>query len=163
MSLIETINRAAMDARKSAMKASPGAEKEQRTMAATLIVGIQSDIKSLQKSATKNGVMPSIDDEMCMRALRSALKGQEETLRLAQEADQNSRIPEIREKIELIKGLMPTAASEEDVRKEIEAILARTEPTKGLMGVIMRELNDRFGTSLDRSMASKLAKSMTGK
>lgn len=161
MSLIEVINSAALNARKAAMKEQDPAVKAECKTIAELIVGIQGDIKSIQKGATKDGKMPDVDDEMCMRALRSALKGQEETLRIIEEAGQSGRILEVKTKIELIKSLMPEAVSEEEVRAAVQDILEANGLSKGVMGVIMKELNAKFGTSLDRGMASRIAKEMT--
>lgn len=163
MTLIDSITKEALAARKAAMKNTDPEIKAHNKMVAELIVGIQGDIKAIQKSSTKDGKMPDIDDETCMRALRSALKGQEETLRLIEEAGQINRVEEVKMKISTIKGLMPEVASEEEVRQEIQNLINKETSNglpKGFMGVIMKELNSKFGTSLDRSMASRLAKEM---
>ena len=164
MTLIDTINSAALNARKSAIKeTNPGAKAECKLIA-ELVVGIQGDIKAIQKSATKEGKMPDIDDEMCMRALRSALKGQEETLRLIEEAGQSDRVQEVKTKISLIKNLMPEMVGEDDIREAVLNLIGErttSELPKGFIGVIMKELNTKFGTALDRSMASRIAKEMT--
>ena len=164
MGIYDVINDATLNARKSAIKETDPGVKAECKMIAALMVGIQGDVKALQKSATKEGKMPDIDDEMCMRALRGALKGQEETLRLIEEAGQTDRVQEVKTKIGLIKNLMPEMVGEFEVRAAVQDMIDNRDPneiSKGFMGVIMKALNNKFGTSLDRSMASRIAKEMT--
>lgn len=163
MTLNNKINDLTLSARKASVKEKDPAKKANLVQTASFLVGIQGDIKALQKAATTDGVMPEITDEMCMRALRSGLKSQQETLDIIRETSDHSRIDEIQGKIDLITSIMPVAVSEEVIRADIADILASTDNHKGIMGVIMKTLSEKYGTSLNRTMASSVAQEMTRK
>lgn len=95
------------------------------------------------------------DDEDALRAIQKGIKQVKDTLAL--KPDHEASLKEL----EILEGLLPRMASEDEIRGEAESLIAGLpERNMKQMGAVMAGLTKTFGTSLDKSKASGVVKAL---
>jgi len=95
------------------------------------------------------------DDEDALRAVQKGIKQVRDTLALKPDHEASLR------ELEILEGILPRMASEDEIRGEAESYAAGLEvKTMKQMGGLMAHLTSVFGTSLDKAKASAVAKSV---
>jgi uncharacterized protein YqeY len=121
---------------------------------------------SVQSAATANAKERAVkakqdlstvkaDDEDALRAIQKGIKQVQDTL--SHKPDHADSLREL----EILEGLLPQMASEDEIRGEAESFIA-TLPERNMkqMGGVMAHLAATFGTSLDKGKASGVVKAL---
>jgi uncharacterized protein YqeY len=126
-----------------------------------LAPGFQSVMAFAQASAKERALKggdPTVNDEDALRAIQRGIKMCKDTLEAAGDAESDS-ILRTRKELHQLELLLPAMASDDEVRAAAEKFVAENEidPKKG-MGQVMAHLTATFGTSLNKSEASRIAR-----
>jgi uncharacterized protein YqeY len=111
--------------------------------------------QELQKGAIKEGVVPDMNDDFALRAIRYFVKVAEENITL--KAGQAGTDATDQAELTLLNSWLPQMVSEADLRAAVlEEVGKLPEKNRKGMGIVMKALKDQFGVSMDPAMASKL-------
>lgn len=121
---------------------------------------------SVQSAATANAKERAVkakqdlatvkaDDEDALRAIQKGIKQVQDTL--SHKPDHELSLREL----EILESLLPKMASEDEIRGEAESFAAGlSEKSMKQMGAVMTHLSNVFGTALDKSKASAVARAL---
>jgi uncharacterized protein YqeY len=110
-----------------------------------------------KERAVKDGDLSDVkaSDEDALRAIQRAIKQVRDTL------SHNPAHTASQQELEILEALLPRMASEDEIRGSAEAYAATlAEKNMKQMGGLMAHLAAEFGTSLDKSKASQVAKAV---
>ena len=126
--------------------------------------GFQTVLGYAQASAKERGLKggdATINDEDALRAIQRGIKMCKDTLASIDDAS-NANLEfkdRTRKELHQLEVLLPQMASEDAVRAAAREFVANNElDAKKGMGQVMSHLASVFGTSLDKSMASRVAR-----
>lgn len=137
---------------------------ELRKQRSDIAPGFQSVLGLAQASAKERGLKggdATVNDEDALRAIQKGIKINQDTLATIDGgADVSlSFIERTERELKELKALLPQMASEAEVRAAAEEFVASNElDAKKGMGQVMAHLSAKFGTSLDKAIASRIAK-----
>ena len=128
---------------------------------ATFLVSVTSKALNLAKAA--NPQATTYEDEHALAAINRALKEAEDNLTILTNAGREGSdgyIQSTKER-DLLKTMLPAEASDDDVRQEVTNIVYAMASTgeadpKKMMGPIMKQINEKFGASLNKKKASAI-------
>lgn len=121
-----------------------------------------------QASAKERGLKggdASVNDEDALRAIQKGIKQVRDTLSQldTDEGRQTDLYTRSKRELTELEALLPQMASDEEVQAEAQAIQSKLDPNlAGMkrMGPTMAHLQEKFGTSLDKSRASGIVKQL---
>ena len=147
MSLVDEIKQASLAARKA-----------KDTVASSLLTTLFSDVVNVGKNSGNRNTT----DAEAVAVVKKFLKGVEETI-AAFNGKQDSRLDIAVIEKELLTKFLPTQLTEEQLKKEVEQIAQTIENLSAKhMGLIMKQLKEKFEGQYDGSIASKVVKSLLG-
>lgn len=147
MSLVDEIKQASLAARKA-----------KDTVASSLLTTLFSDVVNVGKNS---GNRDTTDVE-AVAVVKKFLKGVEETI-AAFNGKQDTRLDTAMIERELLTKFLPQQLSEEQLKKEVLQIAQTIENLSAKhMGLIMKQLKEKFEGQYDGSIASKVVKSLLG-
>lgn len=131
---------------------------ELRKQRSDIAPGFQTVLGFAQASAKERGLKggdATVNDEDAQRAIQRGIKMCNDTLETAPGDDRT-----LRERAAL-EDLLPEMADEMEVRAEVGRFIGGNPQLIGdkkAMGEVMKFLNERFGASLNKAEASKIAR-----
>lgn len=133
--------------------------RKARDPLAGALLSVQSTATALAKEravkAKEDLASVKANDEDALRAIQKGVKQVKDTLALKPDHEASQR------ELEILEGLLPKMASEDEIRGEAESFAAGLEvKTMKQMGAVMAHLTTVFGTSLDKGKASAVAKAV---
>ena len=147
MGLAQDLQKAALDHRKQRSEVAPG---------------LQTVLTYAQASAKERGLKggdAAVNDEDALRAIQRGIKMCKDTLGVIADRGIQPTNDKVQRELEVLEALLPEMASEEEVRAAAQAFVSQNElDAKKGMGQVMAHLSQKFGTSLDKSQASRIAK-----
>ena len=147
MSLVDEIKQASLAARKA-----------KDTVASSLLTTLFSDVVNVGKNSGNRNTT----DAEAVAVVKKFLKGVEETI-AAFNGKQDLRLDTAIIERELLTKFLPQQLSEEQLKKEVEQIAQTIENLSAKhMGLIMKQLKEKFEGQYDGSIASKVVKSFLG-
>jgi uncharacterized protein YqeY len=128
--------------------------------------GFQSVLGFAQASAKERGLKGgdgTVNDEDALRAIQKGIKICRDTLEQAGDhTNTDGVLDRTKRELAALETLLPQMASEDEVRDATRPFLtgyfANEGDPKKAMGVLMKHLSDHFGTTLDKSVASRVAR-----
>lgn len=145
MSILQELNKVTLQLRKERSDLAGAFQAtlaNAKAFAKERVVLSKGDLKNIQ-----------VTDEDALRSIQKSIKAVKDTLALR--SDHQLSIAELG----LLEALLPKMASEEDLKITIGEFVDGLEvKSMKSMGKVMSFLQEKFGTSLDKSLASRLAK-----
>ena len=138
-----------------ALKAKTLELRKTRDELAGAFQGVQAlAIASAKERALKGGDDTVTDDD-AVRAINKSIKAVRDMLALVPDNAKSLR------ELEALEALLPSLASEDEIRTEAEVLVAAL-PEKNMkqMGIVMGQLSVKFGASLDKGKASAVVKAV---
>jgi uncharacterized protein YqeY len=143
MSLLQEIKAQQLDAR-----------KQRNKVKANLLTTLIGEVESFAKTDGNR----EVTDSDVIATLKKFLKGVKETIVCAGDRRDGDAADLAWEERTILESLMPAQLSEDELRSAIIAIVEANDLNKKGLGLLMKELKEKFEGLYDGAMASKLAK-----
>jgi len=114
-------------------------------------LGTLSLLKSeLVRASKEGGADGKIDDELVIRIARKEVKKREEAIAVYRKAGRDESAEREEAEMAVLRGLLPASMSEQDIEKEVRAVIAEVKPEgpKGF-GLVMKAATARLAGSAD--------------
>lgn len=130
---------------------------------ATFLVSVTSKATNLAKA--ENPQASTYEDDHALAAINKSLKEAEDNIQMLEEKERTDSplYEQSKRERDLLKGLLPQEASDEEVRREVELFVEAADTSAGrnkLMGPVMKHINEKFGASLNKKKASAIVQSV---
>lgn len=113
-------------------------------------------ISEINMIGTNDGKRKTTDEE-AIKVINKFKKGVTETLNILLSSNNNTRIPELKEEINLYESFLPQQMTEEELTQKIkDIILSEGFTTQKDIGNIMKILKQRYSGLYDGKTANKL-------
>ena len=114
-------------------------------------LGTLSLLKSeLVRASKEGGADGKIDDELVIRIARKEVKKREEAIAVYRKAGRDETAQREEAEMAVLRGLLPASMSEQDIEKEVRAVIAEVKPEgpKGF-GLVMKAATARLAGRAD--------------
>ncbi len=114
-------------------------------------LGTLSLLKSeLVRASKEGGADGKIDDELVIRIARKEVKKREEAIAVYRKAGRDESAEREEAEMAVLRGLLPASMSEQDIEKEVRAVIAEVKPEgpQGF-GLVMKAATARLAGSAD--------------
>lgn len=122
--------------------------RKQRSINASLLVTLSSDISRV---GFDDGKRETTDTE-AVRVIKKYINGMNEVIKLSPDSDQGKKAVN---DIAVLSAYLPEEVSDDELIASIKAV-----ESGGNIGVIMKALKEKYGSSMDAKRASDLIKSL---
>ena len=126
------------------------------------------DTLSLLKSelvrASKDGAAGgAIDDDLVLRVARKEVKRREEAIEVYRKAGREDAARREAAEMQVLRGFLPAAMSEQDIEAEVRAVIAEVKPEgpKGF-GAVMKAATARLAGRADGNQIAAVARRLLG-
>jgi uncharacterized protein YqeY len=127
-------------------------------------LGTLSLLKSELVRASKEGTVGGkIDDELVQRVARKEVKRREEAIDVYRKAGREDSARREQAELELLRGFLPAAMSEQEIEAEVRAAIAEVKPDgpKGF-GLVMKAATARLAGRADGNQVAAVARRLLG-
>jgi len=127
-------------------------------------LGTLSLLKSELVRASKEGTVGGkIDDELVQRVARKEVKRREEAIDVYRKAGREDSARREEAELELLRGFLPAAMSEQEIEAEVRAAIAEVRPDgpKGF-GLVMKAATARLAGRADGNQVAAVARRLLG-
>lgn len=123
------------------------ARKQRDDVALGTLSLLKSELVRASKEGGSNG---QIDDELVIRIARKEVKKREEAIEVYRKAGRDESAQREEAEMALLRGLLPAAMSEQEIEKEVRAVIAEVKPEgpKGF-GLVMKAATARLAGRAD--------------
>lgn len=133
--------------------------KNKDKLALSTIRLILAALKDRDISARSEGKAEGIDEKEILSMLQSMIKQRRDSIKMYEEAGRTELAQQESDEIKVIESFLPAQLDEEQVKKEIEAIITETGATSIKdMGKVMGQLKSKFAGQIDMGRAGALVK-----
>lgn len=121
---------------------------------------LKSELVRASKEATAGG---TIDDELVQRVARKEVKRREEAIDVYRKAGREESARREQAELELLRGFLPAAMTEQEVEAEVRAVIADVKPDgpKGF-GLVMKAATARLAGRADGNQVAAVARRLLG-
>jgi uncharacterized protein YqeY len=104
----------------------------------------------LVRASKEGGTDGKIDDELVIRIARKEVKKREEAIAVYRKAGRDESAQREEAEMAVLRGLLPASMSEQDIEKEVRAVIAEVKPDgpKGF-GLVMKAATARLAGRAD--------------
>jgi len=127
-------------------------------------LGTLSLLKSELVRASKDGAAGgAIDDDLVLRVARKEVKRREEAIEVYRKAGRADAARREEAEMQVLRGFLPAAMSEQDVEAEVRAVIAEVKPEgpKGF-GAVMKAATARLAGRADGNQIAAVARRLLG-
>jgi hypothetical protein len=127
-------------------------------------LGTLSLLKSeLVRASKDGGVGGKIDDELVVRITRKEVKRREEAIDVYRKAGREESARREEAEMEVLRGYMPAAMSEQEIEAEVRAVIAEVKPDgpRGF-GAVMKAATARLAGRADGTQVAAVARRLLG-
>ena len=123
-------------------------------------LGTLSLLKSeLVRASKEGGADGKINDELVIRIARKEVKKREEAIGVYRKAGREESAQREAAEMAVLRGLLPASMSEQDIEKEVRAVIAEVKPEgpKGF-GLVMKAATARLAGRADGSQIAAVVR-----
>jgi uncharacterized protein YqeY len=127
-------------------------------------LGTLSLLKSeLVRASKEGGADGRIDDELVIRIARKEVKKREEAIAVYRKAGRDQSAEREEAEMAVLRGLLPASMSEQDIEKEVQAVIAEVKPEgpKGF-GLVMKAATARLAGRADGTQIAAVVRRLLG-
>lgn len=127
-------------------------------------LGTLSLLKSeLVRASKEGGSDGQIDDELVIRIARKEVKKREEAIEVYRKAGREESAQREEAEMAVLRGLLPAAMSEQEIEKEVRAVIAEVKPEgpKGF-GLVMKAATTRLAGRADGTQIAAVVRRVLG-
>jgi len=127
-------------------------------------LGTLSLLKSeLVRASKEGGADGRIDDELVIRIARKEVKKREEAIAVYRKAGRDQSAEREEAEMAVLRGLLPASLSEQDIEKEVRAVIAEVKPEgpKGF-GLVMKAATARLAGRADGTQIAAVVRRLLG-
>ena len=127
-------------------------------------LGTLSLLKSeLVRASKEGGAGGRIDDDLVVRVARKEVKRREEAIEVYRKAGRVESARREEAEMELLRGFLPAAMSEQEIEAEVRAVIAEVKPDgpKGF-GLVMKGATARLAGRADGNQIASVARRLLG-
>jgi uncharacterized protein YqeY len=127
-------------------------------------LGTLSLLKSeLVRASKEGGADGKIDDELVIRIARKEVKKREEAIAVYRKAGRDQSAEREEAEMAVLRGLLPASMSEQDIEKEVRAVIAEVKPEgpKGF-GLVMKGATARLAGRADGTQIAAVVRRLLG-
>jgi uncharacterized protein YqeY len=127
-------------------------------------LGTLSLLKSeLVRASKEGGADGKIDDELVIRIARKEVKKREEAIAVYRKAGRDQSAEREEAEMAVLRGLLPASMSEQDIEKEVQAVIAEVKPEgpKGF-GLVMKAATARLAGRADGTQIAAVVRRLLG-
>jgi uncharacterized protein YqeY len=127
-------------------------------------LGTLSLLKSeLVRASKEGGADGKIDDELVIRIARKEVKKREEAIAVYRKAGRDQSAEREEAEMAVLRGLLPASMSEQDIEKEVRAVIAEVKPEgpKGF-GLVMKAATARLAGRADGTQIAAVVRRLLG-
>lgn len=127
-------------------------------------LGTLSLLKSeLVRASKEGGADGKINDELVIRIARKEVKKREEAIEVYRKAGREESAQREAAEMAVLRGLLPASMSEQDIEKEVRAVIAEVKPEgqKGF-GLVMKAATARLAGRADGSQIAAVVRRLLG-
>ncbi|TMD97353.1 MAG: GatB/YqeY domain-containing protein [Chloroflexi bacterium] len=121
-------------------------------------------LKSELVRASKDGAAGgAIDDDLVLRVARKEVKRREEAIEVYRKAGRADAARREEAEMQVLRGFLPAAMSEQDIEAEVRAVIAEVKPEgpKGF-GAVMKAATARLAGRADGNQIAAVARRLLG-
>ena len=117
----------------------------------------------LVRASKEGGASGTIDDGLVIRVARKEVKRREEAIAVYRKAGREDTARREEAQMEVLRGFLPAAMSEQDIEAEIRAVIAEVQPDgpKGF-GLVMKAASARLAGRADGTQIAGVARRLLG-
>ena len=127
-------------------------------------LGTLSLLKSeLVRASKEGGAAGTIDDALVVRVARKEVKRREEAIEVYRKAGRVDSARREEAEMEVLRGFLPAAMSEQEIEAEVRAVIAEVKPDgpKGF-GLVMKGATARLAGRADGNRIASVARRLLG-
>jgi uncharacterized protein YqeY len=117
----------------------------------------------LVRASKEDGADGKIDDELVIRIARKEVKKREEAIAVYRKAGRDQSAEREEAEMAVLRGLLPASMSEQDIEKEVQAVIAEVKPEgpKGF-GLVMKAATARLAGRADGTQIAAVVRRLLG-
>jgi len=117
----------------------------------------------LVRASKEGGADGKIDDELVIRIARKEVKKREEAIAVYRKAGRDESAEREEAEMAVLRGLLPASMSEQDIEKEVRAVIAEVKPEgpKGF-GLVMKAATARLAGRADGTQIAAVVRRLLG-
>jgi uncharacterized protein YqeY len=117
----------------------------------------------LVRASKEGGTDGRIDDELVIRIARKEVKKREEAIAVYRKAGRDQSAEREEAEMAVLRGLLPASMSEQDIEKEVRAVIAEVKPEgpKGF-GLVMKGATARLAGRADGTQIAAVVRRLLG-
>ena len=121
---------------------------------------LKSELVRASKEGSAGG---KIDDDLVIRVARKEVKRREEAIEVYRKAGRDESARREEAEMEVLRGYLPAAMSEQDIEAEVRAVIAEVRPDgpKGF-GAVMKAATARLAGRADGNQIAAAARRLLG-
>ena len=120
-------------------------------------------LKSELVKASKDVAASGIDDELVVRVARKEVKRREEAIEVYRKAGRAESAKREEAEMEVLRGFLPAAMTEQDVEAEVRAVITELKPDgPKAFGAVMKAATARLAGRAEGSQVAAAARKLLG-
>jgi uncharacterized protein YqeY len=128
-----------------------------------IALGTLALLKSELVKASKEGAAGKIDDDLVVRITRKEVKRREEAIEVYRKAGREDSARREEAEMEVLRGFLPAAMSEQDVEAEVRAVIAELRPDgPKAFGAVMKAATARLAGRAEGAQVAAAARKLLG-
>lgn len=117
----------------------------------------------LVKASKEGGAKGDIDDDLVVRMTRKEVKKREEAIDVYRKAGREDTARREEAELDVLRGYLPAAMSEEQVEAEVRAVIAELKPDgPKAFGLVMKAATARLAGRAEGSQVAAAARKLLG-